>query len=151
MRHKQTRTITEFIYTLTCNFQKLYLGNVNDYLGFEYEEETSVRYGCSATLHDEFWYFGGLDTTLRQVFRFCIKIRTHLGSIVPQEKNTGIFRLARSSIASWNDNLILNLIFMAGPVILSCIRNQRFYFALIMSTLKNVIRKYSLSLTVTTW
>ena len=100
MRHKQTRTITEFIYTLTCNFQKLYLGNVNDYLGFEYEEETSVRYGCSATLHDEFWYFGGLDTTLRQVFRFCIKIRTHLGSIVPQEKNTGIFRLARSSIAS---------------------------------------------------
>ena len=51
------------------SFKKLYLGNVNDDLGFEYEEETSVRYGCSATLHDEFWYFGGLDTTLRQVFR----------------------------------------------------------------------------------
>ena len=52
---------------MTGNFQKLHLGNVNDDLGFEYEEETSVRYGCSAILHDEFWYFGGLDTTLRQV------------------------------------------------------------------------------------
>ena len=47
--------------------RELYLGNVNDDLHFEYEEETTVRYGCSATLHDEFWYFGGLDTTLRQV------------------------------------------------------------------------------------
>ena len=66
------RTISEFIYALTCNFQKIYLGNVNDDLGFEYEEETSVRYGCSATLHDEFWYFGGLDTTLRQVSDFAL-------------------------------------------------------------------------------
>ena len=93
MRHKQTRTITEFIYTLTCNFQKLYLGNVNDYLGFEYEEETSVRYGCSATLHDEFWYFGGLDTTLRQVFRLFHFFRF-------SEKPNDNLRLAKLSIAS---------------------------------------------------
>ena len=58
-------------------------------------------------------------------------------------KMTGIFRLAKSSIASSNDNLILNLIFMAGLVILLLTLNQRFYFVLIMSTLKNVIRKSS--------
>ena len=38
--------------------------------------------------------------------------------------------------------------FMAGLVILSRILNQRFYFALIMTTLTNVIRKYAFSLTV---
>ena len=35
---------------------------------------------------------------------------------------------------------------MAGPVILLLTLNQRFYFALIMSTLTNVIRKYSFNL-----
>ena len=84
---------SEFIYALTCNFQKLYLANVNDDLCFEYEEETSVRNGCSATLHDKFWYFGRLDTTLRQVrglfqvFRF-------------SEKPIDNLRLIKSSIVS---------------------------------------------------
>ena len=67
------------------------------------------------------------------------------------EKPTYNLRLAKSSIASSNDNLILNLIFMAGLVILLLTLNQRFYFVLIMNTPKNVIRKYSLSITVTAW
>ena len=66
-------------------------------------------------------------------------------------KPTDILRQVKSSIANWNDNRILNLIFMVALVILSRILNQRFYFALTMNTLTNVIRKYSLSFTVSVW
>ena len=36
-----------------------YIGNMNEYLNFEYGDGTRAYYGCGATLHNVFWYFGG--------------------------------------------------------------------------------------------
>ena len=33
-------------------------GNINDDLDFEYGDGADARYGCGATLMDEYWYFG---------------------------------------------------------------------------------------------
>ena len=41
-------------------FFSIYLsGNINDDLDFEYGDGADARYGCGATLMDEYWYFGG--------------------------------------------------------------------------------------------
>ena len=48
-------------------------GNINQDLTFEYADGTESRYGCGATLQNEFWYFGG-DTHKRQVGIFNRKI-----------------------------------------------------------------------------
>lgn len=44
-------------------------GNMNEYLNFEYGDGTRAYYGCGATLHNVFWYFGGsrLSGNPRQV------------------------------------------------------------------------------------
>jgi len=40
-------------------FFSIYLsGNINDDLDFEYGDGADARYGCGATLMDEYWYFG---------------------------------------------------------------------------------------------
>ena len=39
--------------------QHKYLGNVDDYLNFEFEKGTEVVDGCGVTFAGEFWYFGG--------------------------------------------------------------------------------------------
>ena len=36
-------------------------GNINEDLAFEYDDDTGTRYGCGATLQNEFWYFGGYN------------------------------------------------------------------------------------------
>ena len=50
-------------------FFKVFSGNVNDDLDFEYAEGTSADHGCGATLFGQFWYFGGENSegTIRQV------------------------------------------------------------------------------------
>ena len=40
---------------------------MNEDLNFEYGDDTSAVYGCGATLHNVFWYFGGKDSHKRQV------------------------------------------------------------------------------------
>ena len=45
-------------------------GTVNDDIDFEYGEETDAFYGCGTTLFGQFWYFGGSESTLRQVTGF---------------------------------------------------------------------------------
>ena len=35
-------------------------GNVNEILDFEYDDDTKAHGGCGATLHNVFWYFGGI-------------------------------------------------------------------------------------------
>ena len=40
---------------------------MNDDIEFEYGEGTGAAYGCGATLFGQFWYFGGRDSTSRQV------------------------------------------------------------------------------------
>ena len=47
--------------------QWYFLGNVNDDVGFYYEEGTTVEFGCGATLMGEFYYFGGYEAHKRQV------------------------------------------------------------------------------------
>merc|ERR1711990_433021 len=42
-------------------------GNINEDLNFEYGSGTSAVYGCGATLHNIFWYFGGTSLNSRQV------------------------------------------------------------------------------------
>ena len=42
-------------------------GNINEDLNFEYGDETQVLFGCGATLHNVFWYFGGWESHRRQV------------------------------------------------------------------------------------
>jgi len=39
---------------------------MNEDLTLEYGDLTEVRYGCAATLNNDFWYFGG-NTFKRQV------------------------------------------------------------------------------------
>ena len=34
-------------------------GNINDNLDFEYGDGADAKYGCGATIMNEFWYFGG--------------------------------------------------------------------------------------------
>ena len=50
---------------LQRNFN-FFRGNVNEDLAFEYDDTTETSYGCAATLHNEFWYFGG-ETHKQQV------------------------------------------------------------------------------------
>ena len=40
----------------------------NEDLAFEFGTGTEVRYGCAATLMNEFWYFGG--TSFKRQVRF---------------------------------------------------------------------------------
>ena len=49
---------------------------MNEDLNFEYGDDTIVRSGCGATLHNIFWYFGGYDSYKRQV-----KLQKHLLNI----------------------------------------------------------------------
>ena len=65
---------------------------MNEDLTLEYGDGTEVRYGCAATLNNEFWYFGG-GHHYRQVN--CKN--THLICIC------SFFRLAKLLDASWND------------------------------------------------
>ena len=41
---------------------------MNEDLTLEYGDGTEVRYGCAATLNNEFWYFGGSASNKRQVY-----------------------------------------------------------------------------------
>ena len=49
---------------------------MNEYLNIEYGDGTDARYGCGATLHNVFWYFGGYYGYQRQV-----KFQKHLFDI----------------------------------------------------------------------
>ena len=49
------------------NIDSSCLGNMNEDLNFEYDDDTAARYGCGATLHNVFWYFGGYEPQSRQV------------------------------------------------------------------------------------
>ena len=48
---------------------RLFSGNVNTELTFEYGNGTESAYGCGTTFQNEFWYFGG-NTNKRQVKYF---------------------------------------------------------------------------------
>ena len=52
---------------------RLFSGNVNNHLIFEYGNGTESAYGCGATFQNEFWYFGG-NTNKRQVKYFFAKV-----------------------------------------------------------------------------
>ena len=45
----------------------LFSGNINEDLAFEYGDRATANYGCGATLNNEFWYFGGTGSNIRQV------------------------------------------------------------------------------------
>ena len=40
---------------------------MNEDLIFEYGDGTTAEYGCGATLHNIFWYFGGRNSHRRKV------------------------------------------------------------------------------------
>ena len=44
---------------VVLNFFTISLGNVDDDTTFTYETDTGVYRSCAATLHGEFWVFGG--------------------------------------------------------------------------------------------
>ena len=46
-----------------------HLGNFDNNLNFDFEDETYVHYGCGATLLGEMWYFGGLCNAHNQYCR----------------------------------------------------------------------------------
>ena len=48
---------------------------MNEDLNFEYGDGTDVYFGCGATLHNVFWYFGGLDY---DGFQRQVKMQKHL-------------------------------------------------------------------------
>ena len=48
---------------------KQFLGEFDDDIDFEYEQNTKMSYSCAATFHDEMFVFGG-STTNRQVNMF---------------------------------------------------------------------------------
>ena len=54
-------------YKVTVTFRMFYSGNVNDDIAFAYENDAYAYNGCGATLRGQFWYFGGMHNTLRQV------------------------------------------------------------------------------------
>ena len=49
------------------NIDSCLLGNINEELNFQYGDGRSASYGCGATLHNIFWYFGGSGSNKRQV------------------------------------------------------------------------------------
>ena len=59
---------------------------MNEDFNFEYGDDTAARYGCGATLHNIFWYFGGDGSQKRQV-----KLQKYLFNI-----NLFHFRSAKS-------------------------------------------------------
>ena len=71
-------------------------GNINEDLNFEYGDETQVLFGCGATLHNVFWYFGGWESHIRQV-----KFQKHLMDIYLFS-----FRQVKLLDASWSVNPI---------------------------------------------
>ena len=64
-------------------------------MAFEYGDDTEIRYGCGATLQNEFWYFGG-DTHKRQVSSFNSNIIHYLFPL----------RSAKLSAVNLSDRLI---------------------------------------------
>ena len=47
-------------------------GQINDNFHFKYNEGTSSSYSCGVTYEDEFWIFGGVGESKRQVKKFKI-------------------------------------------------------------------------------
>ena len=47
---------------------------MNEDLNFEYGDGTSAYYGCGATLHNVFWYFGGSKS---QGYQRQVKLQEH--------------------------------------------------------------------------
>ena len=67
-------------------------GNINEDLDFEYSDGTSAHFGCGATLHNVFWYFGGSGSNKRQVKFQKPLLDIHLFNL----------RLVKLSDASWS-------------------------------------------------
>ena len=55
------------VFNFLSNIDFCCLGNTNKDLNFEYGDGTNADWGCGATLHNEFWYFGGWAKYQRQV------------------------------------------------------------------------------------
>ena len=48
-------------------------GNINDNLDFEYGDGADAKYGCGATIMNEFWYFGGDNKVSIQASRLSLQ------------------------------------------------------------------------------
>ena len=68
------------------NIDSSCLGNMTEDFNFEYGDDTMAHWGCGATLHNVFWYFGGDGSERRQV-----KLQKYLFNI-----NLFHFRSAKS-------------------------------------------------------
>ena len=77
---------------LFSNIDLSCLGSINEDLDFEYDDDTDAHFGCGATLHNVFWYFGGRNSQIRQV-----KLQEHLSDIYLFH-----FRPVKLLDANWN-------------------------------------------------
>ena len=105
---------------------------MNEYLNIEYGDGTDARYGCGATLHNVFWYFGGYYGYQRQV-----KLQKHLFDIY-----LNYFRQVKLLDASSSVRPIWTLIFTREHAIHSINLKKKSYFASIMTITDNATRKY---------
>ena len=63
---------------------------------FEYDDDTKAEGGCGATLHNVFWYFGGISRYSRRVKLQMISLSIYLVYL----------RQVKLSVANWNVKLI---------------------------------------------
>ena len=78
-------------FIIFSNINFLCSGNIYEDLDFDYGDGTGAKFGCGATLHNVFWYFGG-EPNKRQVKLQKLLLDIHLF----------YFRQVKLSDASWS-------------------------------------------------
>ena len=68
-----------------CNSNN-FKGNIYEELSFEFGDQTDVSHSCGATLMGEFWIFGGILNSKRQVFKSYINKEFYHRNILRQAK-----------------------------------------------------------------
>ena len=83
---------------LFCFCNLCFKGNINDDLDFEYDDGADARYGCGATLVDEYWYFGGDNKVSSDIWTLHFEPQ----DIKPQMNGYSINSYAKCSFEDWS-------------------------------------------------
>ena len=100
-------------------------------MDFEYGDGTDAEYGCGATLHNVFWYFGGFPNK-RQV-----KFQKQLSDIYLL-----YFRQVKLLDANWNVRSIWTLILWKGHATPSINLIKKSFFASIITMVDSATREF---------
>ena len=102
-------------------------------MDFEYGDGTGAKFGCGATLHNVFWYFGGKGSSYNRQ----VKFQKHLSDIYLL-----YFRQVKLLDANWNVRSIWTLILKKVHATPSINLIKKSFFASIVRMIDSATREY---------